>query len=429
MTGLIILAIFIFLTLMSLPVAIALGVAGAIGLVLLDISSPIIIAQHMYGGLRHFPLAAIPLFLLMANLMEAGGISKSLVRFANSLVGRVRGSLAIGNVVASTFFAGISGSSLADVTAVGSIMIPSMIRQGYKPAFAGAVTAAANIVGPIIPPSILMILYGFAADQSVIKLFLGGVVPGLSLSLCFGFLAFWISHRRRYGVQSKGFHLREAFETFFYSLPALIIPVIIVVGIVGGVFTVTESAGAGAVYALLYNVVLISLKKEARLSGIFHAIRKTMLDTVVVLILLGASQLLGWVLTVSQLPQKVVGFMGDYGRVETLLMVNLILLISGMILEPAASVLLLTPLLIPVMQNLGVDLVHFGIIMVVNLQIGVLTPPVAGAAFVTSRIAKITFEEQIRALLPWIGLGLIILILVTYVPQFSMWLPNKIVGN
>ena len=424
MIGAAVLLILVALLVAGVPVAFALLSSSAIGLLLLGVDSPVVIVLQMYEGLRSFPLVAIPLFLLMANLMEVSGVTAALVRVATSLVGRVRGSLAIGNVAVSTLFAGISGSCLADTTAVGSIMIPAMVRQGYPPAFAGAVTAAANIVGPIIPPSILMILYGYAAGQPIVKLFLAGIVPGAMLSLAFGAFAFWISSRNGYGLGPAAFRWREVGAALGAAVPALVIPAIIISGVVLGVFTLTESAGAAAVYALLYAMAAGAIGGGVRWLEIGAAFRNTARDSAVVLILVAGSHLLGWVLTVSQLPQAVASGLSGFGYVSTLALINVILLLFGMFLEPAASVLIATSILVPVVQRLGVDLVHFGIIMIVNLQIGVLTPPVASAAFVTSRIAGISFEAQIRALLPFIGLGLLLLILVTYVPALSLWAPS-----
>jgi TRAP-type transport system large permease protein len=400
-----------------------------VGLLLLGVGSPIVIAQQMYEGLRSFPLAAIPLFLLMANLMTVSGVTSALVRFSTSLVGHIRGSLALGSITASTIMAGISGSCLADTTAVGSVMIPTMVEDGYPRDFAGAVTGAANIVGPIIPPSILMILYGFASEQSIIRLFLGGIIPGLMLSITFGIYAYFVCRRRSYGSIKPKFVWQEAVRSLMDSLPALIIPLLILLGIVGGVFTLTESAGAAALYALLYAIVSGAFRKNVPWRNILGAFQRTAIDTVVVLIMVGASRLLAWVLTMSQLPQSMAAELHGLGYVGTMVLVNLILLTFGMFMEPAPSILLAASILIPVMKDLNVDLIHFGIIMVVNLQIGVLTPPVASAAYVTSRIAGISFEEQIKALLPFILLGFITLTLVTFIPELSLRVPQLIMGQ
>ena len=428
MIGTITLIVFVVVLLMGVPLAFAITFAAIVGAYLLGVGSPIVIAQQMYEGLRSFPLAAIPLFLLMANLMTVSGVTSALVRFSTSLVGHIRGSLALGNVTASTIMAGISGSCLADTTAVGSVMIPTMVEDGYPPDFAGAVTAAANIVGPIIPPSILMILYGYAAERSIIRLFLGGIIPGLMLSITFGIYSYLVCRRRSYGTMKPGFVWREALRSFFDSLPALVIPLLIVLGIVGGVFTLTESAGAAALYALLYAIFSGALRKNVPWRNILGAFQRTAIDTVVVLIMVGASRLLAWVLTMSQLPQSMASGLHGLGYIPTMVLVNLILLAFGMFMEPAPSILLAASILIPVMKDLNVDLIHFGMIMVVNLQIGVLTPPVASAAYVTSRIAGISFEEQIKTLLPFILLGFITLILVTFIPKLSLWIPQLVMG-
>jgi tripartite ATP-independent transporter DctM subunit len=424
MIGAAVLVVFVALIVIGLPLVFATGLAAVLGLFLLGVDSYIVLAMETYEGLKSFPLVAIPLFLLMANLMTVGGVTNALVRFANSLIGHVRGSLAIGNVTASTLFAGISGSCLADTTAVGSMMIPAMIKEGYPPAFAGAVTAAANIVGPIIPPSILMVLYGFAAEQSIIQLFLAGIVPGLLLSFVFAGLSVYLSRKHKYGSVSQRFNLSYAASSFVSAVPALVIPAVIVTGVVGGVFTVTESAGAAAAYALAYAVVRDLMRGRQPWRDVYDAFMRTAIDTGVIMILVGVAHVLTWVLTRSQLPQQLVALLHGFNQWETLFLVNLVLLLLGMFLEPAPAVLMACALLLPLIKSLGIDLIHFGVILVVNLQIGVLTPPVAASAFVTARIAGITLEQQIRALLPFIACGLLTLLVITYVPWLSLAIPN-----
>jgi len=424
MTGTLIILIFFGLLLIGLPVAFSILLASGIGLLLLGIDNAVIVSLQTYQGMRSFPIVAIPLFLLMANLMTVSGIDNALVRLATSLIGHIRGSLAIGNVTASTLFAGISGSGLADTTAVGSMLIPAMIRQGYPPAFAGAVTAAANIVGPIIPPSVLMIIYGYAAGQSVIKLFLAGILPGLLLSLVFGTLAWWMSVRYSYGVVGPAFRWQVAARAVLGATPALLIPIVIVLGVVGGVFTLTESAGVAACYALLYSMAHGLLTRRRIPAGrILEAFRKTAADTAVVIIILGAATLLTWELTISQMPQAVAAMLNGFGYIATLLTINILLLVLGLFLEPAPAILLASSILLPVARAHGIDLVHFGIIMIVNLQIGVLTPPVATAASVTARIAGISFEKQIQALNPFVLIGIGALLIITFVPGLSLWIP------
>ncbi|MFN2646737.1 MAG: TRAP transporter large permease, partial [Burkholderiales bacterium] len=294
----------------------------------------------------------------------------------------------------------------------------------YPPAFAGAVTAAANIVGPIIPPSILMILYGFAAEVSVIKLFLAGIIPGVLISLVFGGYAYWVSRTNAYGSMEHHFAMRRAARAFFYALPALVIPAVIVAGVLGGVFTVTESAGAAALYALLYALGRGALKGAVPWGEIWNAFRRTAIDTGVIMFILGTSGLLAWVLSRSQAPQTIAAMLQGFGKYETLALINVALLFLGLFLEPAPALLLCTPLFLPMVKALGVDPIHFGIMLIVNLQLGVLSPPVAASAVVTSRIAGISFEEQTKALWPFMGLGVVTLIIVTYIPVLSLWIPS-----
>ncbi len=426
MIGLYALALFFVLIALGVPIVFGIGAASVMGVLLLDGSNGwAVISMQIFQSMQSFPLVAIPMFLLMANLMGVGGVTHALVRFATSMVGHMRGSLAIGNVTASTLFSGISGSCLADTTAVGSILIPAMVEEGYPPAFAGAVTAAANIVGPIIPPSILMVLYGFAAEISVIKLFLAGIIPGLLISLVFGFLSYWISRKNEYGNTSQKFSIQKLIFAFYASIPALVVPLLIVTGVLGGVFTLTESAGAAALYALAYAIVRGSIQGRVPWREINASFKQTALDTGVVMFLLGTSGLLGFVLTRSQAPQFLTTLLYGFGKWATLALINFALLFLGLFLEPAPALLLSTSLLLPLVKALGVDPVHFGIILIVNLQLGVLTPPVASAAMVTSRIAGISFDAQIKALWPFLWVGLLALILITYVPALSMLVPNS----
>jgi tripartite ATP-independent transporter DctM subunit len=429
MIGALTLVTFLVLLLLGVPMVFSLGLASVLGVVLLGTGSWAIVAMQVFEGLNSFPLVAIPLFLLMAQLMTVGGVTNALIRFATSLVGHIRGSLALGNVAASTVMAGVSGSCLADTVAIGSIMIPSMIREGYPPAFAGAVTAAANIVGPIIPPSILMILYGFAAEQSITQLFLGGVLPGLILSVIFGVLTYGMSVRYGYGSLTQGFNLGRTAIAFIEALPALVVPGVIVAGVFGGVFTITESAGAAAVYALLYTIGRGMARGKVPWREIAEAFHRTAVDAGTVLILLGASNLLSWVLARSQLPQSIIGALEGFDRLTTLALINVVLLIFGIFLEPAPALLLACSILLPLVKSLGINLIHFGVMMVVNLQIGVLMPPHGGSALICARMAGVPYETQIRALLPFIALGIGTVILVTYVPGLSLWVPQYFYGH
>jgi TRAP-type C4-dicarboxylate transport system permease large subunit len=278
-------------------------------------------------------------------------------------------------------------------------------------------------------PAMRWIVGGKAAQGSAASPSLAGIAPGLLLSLMCGGLAFWLSQRHCYGSIAHRFSIRKAIFAFVAAVPALIIPALIVVGVVWGVFTLTESAGAAALYALAYALVRGVIRRDMPWKELANAFHRTAIDTAVVLILIGGSNLLSWVLARSQLPQMIVASMHGFGLATTLLLINLLLLVFGMFLEPAASVLLASSILLPLVKSLHIDLVHFGIIMIVNLQIGVLLPPIGASALVASRMAAISFETQVRALMPFIMLGLVTLIFVTYMPGFSLWIPTYFSGR
>ena len=271
-----------------------------------------------------------------------------------------------------------------------------------------------------------MILYGFSAEVSVIDLFMAGIIPGLFLSLVFGFYAWWVSSRNSYGSIEQKFRFRNVGRALFVALPALVIPGVIIAGVLGGVFTISESAGIAALYALVYVILRGTLRGQVPWKEIRQSFYNTSIDTGVVMFLLGTSGLLTWVLTRSQTPQAIVALMDGFSPAVTLMMINVFLLVLGLFLEPAPALLLCTSLLLPLAKAMGVDPVHFGIIMIVNLQLGVLSPPVASAAIVTSRIAGITMDQQTRALWPFLGLGTLALLVITYVPGFSLWIPHML---
>lgn len=428
MTGIIILVVLVVLIFVGVPVGFSLGLAGAVGLAVEGITDPIQITQHIYGGLESFPLVAIPMFLLMANLMDAGGITGSLVNFTQDLVGGIRGSLAVGAVGAGAFMGGISGSSLADTTSVGAIMIPAMKSQGYPPAFASAVVAGANIVGPIIPPSILMVLYGFATNQPIIALFLAGVVPGILLVVVYAITAYVLVIRRDLGPPKGEFHFNAVARSAIFSLPAMVVPFVIIVGVLGGVFTVTESAAAAAGYALVYAFLYAVLHQGKGVSKVIEAFARTYRDTAVVAFLIGGSALLAVALTFSGLPdQLVAGVSGLHlPQFALLLVLNVIMIVMGSVLEPAASILIIATILVPLVQIAGLSLIQFGVISVVNLQIGTLTPPVGTSPYITSRIAGVEYEKVIKELLVWLAVSYPVLLLVTYIPVLTLWLPRAL---
>lgn len=413
----------------GLPIVFSIGLAGIIGLAALGEPHWVLLSQQFWSGLDSFPLVAVPLFLLMAHLMEHSGVTKAIVDFALSIVGRVRGALALAAVMATTFVSGITGSSAADVTAVGSVMIPAMKREGYGAAFAGAVVGASGMLGPIIPPSILMILFSFGTGESVIRLFLGGIGPGLMTSAAFMVLAYYQCKRRGYGTVVSS-SPRDVTKSFVRAIPALVIPFLVVSGVVGGVFTITESAAVAAIYAailVMFRLVPLGWKGFKTAIELF---RRATADTAVVSILLAASGLLAWVVTVSQAPamivKAVVGATDSPFLIQAIM--NVIMLALGMFIAPAPGLLVATPLLFPLANSIGMDPTHFGVMMVFNLQVGTLYPPVAEAAFIVSRIAGVRYEAQVAELLPWCIIAMIGLIVVTYFPPIVLVIPDLLLG-
>ena len=405
----------------GVPLLFALGLAGWVGLGGLPTT---VLVEQMISTLNVFTLVAIPLFLLMGQIMTHAGITQTLVGFANALLGRFRGGLALANIGAGIFFAGISGSAIADTTALGSIMIPAMKREGYGGGFAGAVTAAAGALGPIIPPSILMVIYGVQTSTSIEGLFLAGVAPGLFMGAGLIAVTGMSARRRGYPVH-PGIGVREGVRAFLVALPALFLPFIIVFGIVTGVFTVTESAAIAVLYAIVYAIVFAAWKGRLDVRAFAHLFGRSALETAVVAVVIAASAAVAWPLTRSQVPQATVEWMqmavGDPFLI--LLLINAFLIVLGMFLAPAAGVILATPLIEPLARSIGMDPIQIGVMMVFNLNLGILTPPVGLSLFITARIAGTSFAEQVREVLPFLAVGFVTLAFVTYWPAFTLWVP------
>lgn len=410
----------------GVPLLFALGLAAWVGLGGLPMT---VLVEQMISTLNVFTLVAIPLFLLMGQIMTHAGITGSIVGFANALLGRFRGGLALANIGAGIFFAGISGSAVADTTAIGSIMIPAMKREGYGGGFAGAVTAAAGALGPIIPPSILMVIYGVQTSTSIEGLFLGGVLPGLFMGAGLVAVTGFVARRRDYPVH-PAVGVREGMRAFLIALPALFLPFIIVFGIVTGVFTVTESAAIAVLYAIAYTLVIAVWRRRFSIRTFVHLFGRSALETAVVAVVIAASAAVAWPLTRSQVPQATVEWMqvtvGDPFLI--LLLINAFLIVLGMFLAPAAGVILATPLIEPLARSIGMDPIQIGVMVVFNLNLGILTPPVGLSLFITARIAGTSFAEQVKEVLPFLAVGMVTLALVTYWPAFTLWLP-QIVAN
>ncbi|WP_270181157.1 TRAP transporter large permease [Alkalihalobacillus sp. CinArs1] len=408
------------LFLFTVPIALAIGLASAIAIWLTSDLPMLVIVQRIFTSLDSFPLMAIPFFILAGALMETGGISKRLVHFANTLAGSMTGGLAGVTVITSMFFAAISGSSPATVAAIGSIMIPAMVARHYDVNFASAVQAVSGALGVIIPPSIPMILYGVVVGVSIGDLFMAGIIPGLLIGFSLILTAFIFSKRRGY-KGTEHFTWAERFTAFKDAIFALLMPTIILGGIYGGIFTPTEAAVVAVAYALIIGVFVY---KEIKLKDLIPVFVKSGLTTSVIMLIIGTAGLLGWLLTKERIPQTVAqSFMSfSDNPFVFLLIVNIFLLIVGMFFETSASVIILAPILAPIAIQLGVDPVHFGIIMVVNLAIGMVTPPLGVNLFVAMQISRIRLETLSKAVLPFLFILIVDVLLISYIPEISLFL-------
>jgi C4-dicarboxylate transporter, DctM subunit len=372
-------------------------------------------------AIEGFYFLAIPLFVVAGELISQGGAGQRLIRFATALLGFLPGGLGIVTVSSSMLFAGMSGSAVADSAAVGSVMIPGMQRKGYTPEYAGALVAASGTIGIIIPPSIPMLLYAFIANVSVADLFISGIVPGVLFGV--GMMVICWRHARRTGIDVGGKRPsgREVLNSFLESLPALLLPAIILGGIFLGIFTPTESAAVAVVYALLIGRFLY---RDLRWSQLPKILADSFITSATVLLVVSAATVLSWIITFESVPQDLMAVIARFasGKIGFLLLVNLFLLILGILLEPPPALLIAVPLLLPLAVQYGVDPVHLGLIMTCNLAIGLFTPPVGGTLFVAAKIARVSMGGISRELIPHFVMCLVVLLLVTYVPVLPMGL-------
>jgi tripartite ATP-independent transporter DctM subunit len=416
--------IFALLLALGAPVVFALLLGPGLSL-LLDGETRYFAAllARFYNGIDSFPLLAVPFFILAGELMNAGGITAAIVRFAQSLVGHVRGGLAQVNVLSSMMFAGISGSAVADASAIGKMLVPEMEKQGYSRPFAAAVTAAAAVIGPVIPPSGIMVLYGFVMNVSIGALFAGGVVPGILIGLGLMGLIRLLAGRYQLPPATPRASWAERGQAFKGAWLALLLPVILLGGMLSGVFTATEAAAVAVAYALFVTVFVLRSTGWSELKSIFRA---TALQSGVILLLVGAAVTLGWLVTVSGLATSIAGSILAVTDNPLLLLflVNLLLLVVGMFLDAGPAILILGPVLSPVFTSLGVDPVHFAIIMCVNLTIGLATPPMGLVLFVTASVARVRVEDIVRAILPFLAVEILVLFLITFFPSLVLTLPR-----
>ena len=416
------------LLVVGVPIAFVLGIAATAYLVSVADLPLNVVPRSLFAGVDRFVLMSIPFFILAGLLMNEAQLTSRLIQFANHLVGRWRGGLAQVNVVTSMFFGGITGAASADTAAVGSILIPAMTKAGYRADFATAVTVASSIVGPLIPPSIPMLIYGIASGASIGGLFLAGVTPGFAAGFAMLALNRYLL-RDRPGVEQARL-IQEGgigptigfFASLRAALVALAMPIIIVGGVVGGVFTPTESSATAVVYALIAGFALRSLS----LGGIRRTLAQTAVLSATVMLIIATANLLGRAFTFEQLPQQLAEFFLSVtdNRFVFLLFVALLLLIIGLFMETSGAIIILVPVLLPTALAYGFDVVHFGVVVVFGLVIGLITPPVGLCLFIGSSIGKVPIHVLSRALLPYIGLLIVLFLIFAFFPAASMWLPN-----
>lgn len=412
----------ILFILMGMPIAFALGATAVIAIIIDPGVNPAIIGVAPFGGANNYLLAAAVLFMVTGELMNEGDIARRLIDFASSLVGHIRGGLAHVNIVTSLFFAGISGTATADAAAIGSVMIPQMAKRGFAVNFAAAVTATSATLSIIVPPSLNLILYAYVSGTSVARLFTAGIVPGLLVASALIIAAYWISVREGYPVEHE-FRIGRVLRTGRYALLPMTIPILVLWGLLGGIFTATEAGGIAAVVAL---VIAAGIYRNVSVSQLLSVLRLAGHRTAMLMFIVATSSLLGWYLTRQRIPQGIaegiLNISDNYWVV--LILINLFFLFAGTVIHGTPAILMLVPIFMPLVNQLGIDPVHFGLIVTLNLGIGQQTPPVASVVLITCAVAKISITQILKPLSYFLGVMVFCLIIVNLFPTLSLWLPN-----
>jgi tripartite ATP-independent transporter DctM subunit len=410
------------LIMLGFPISFALAGSSLIYILVIGQVPPAVVLHTMVNGMNSFPMIAVPFFIIVGNLMNHAGITDRIFNFAKAMVGWMHGGLGHVNILSSVIFAGMSGTAVADAGGLGTIEIKAMRDAGYDPHFAVAVTAASSTIGPIIPPSLTMVVYGVLASTSVGRLFAAGIVPGLLMAITLMIMVSWYAHRHKYPRDAR-FSILVLWETFRSAFLSLLTPIIIIGGILTGIFTPTEAAIIAVVYALFLGIFVY---RTLRWPSFLWVSLDTIETTAIIMLIVGGASIFGWILTstrtAEQFAELILGF--TQNKYLILLAMNIILLVVGLFMETIAAMTILVPVLLPVVLKLGVDSVHFGLIMVLNLMIGLVTPPVGLVLYVISRVADIRFEECVRYVTPFIIPLIVCLLLITLVPEFSLWLPT-----
>ncbi len=415
---------FVILLAAGFPVAFTLAISAFVAVSLGSNYPYLVVVKEMFSGLDSFPLMAVPFFILAAELMTGGAMTYVLLRFASQFVGHLRGGLGYANVISAALFSGISGSALADAAGPGAMMIRMMEKSGYDKSYAGALTASAAVLGPIIPPSIIMIIYALQVEEvSVGALFIAGMVPGVIIAIALCIANFFVSRKRGYRGGDPKPAGREMVRTTIHALPALLLIVIIIGGIRAGVFTPTEASVIAIFYALACGMFLY---RSLKLRDIPSIIFRAALISIAVLLILAAARAFAWVLIIEGVPQRLAEAIvsWDLSPIVFLLAVNVLLLVFGLFMDPLPGVMVLVPILAPIAHSLGIDPIHFAMVVILNLTIGLITPPVGALLFVVSSAVKLKMGDIIREMPPFFLAHILVLLLLTFVPSLSTWLPS-----
>ncbi len=421
------LLLFLSILLAGAPVAVALGLGSALALWLFDMPVAVI-AQRIVNSLDSTTLLAVPMFIFAAALFNAAGLTSQLFDFIRMVIGRIRGGLGYVTVLTHLVFSGVSGAALADIGALGKIQIDMMREQGYEDDFSAGICMAAATLGPIFPPSIPLVIFAMAAEVSPVKVLIAGIIPSLIIMACLMGMVWWVGRRAGLPRDTIEVSRKVFFQRLWFALPALLAPVVLIGGILLGIFGETEAAAVTVVYALAAGLFFY---RALNWRGFVESLRETVQSTASVMLIVGAAALFAWVLTIDQVPTRAADLLLGLSRNPWMLLiiVNLLLLIVGMFLETIAAILILVPIIVPALAAAGVDPVHLGVVVVLNLMIGLLTPPVGMSLYMVSSVAGMAVERVITAAVPWIICLLLSLALVTFLPAASTWLPNLMLSR
>lgn len=422
----IIVAFFAVAFVVGLPIAFVLGGTGIIhAFILNDINLLYTLPQRTFAAVNNFSLMAIPLFILAGEIMSFGGITEKLCDMMRSFVGHVRGGMAYTMVLVGSALGALLGSANASAALLGDIMFEEMSKDGYRPGFTASLVAGTSILGPIIPPSMVFIMYGVQANESISKLFFAGIVPGLLIALGYFVVIGFYARREKWNVRPKT-SLKLKLKSTLTALPAMLIPVIILGGILGGITTPTEAAATASFCAILVGTLFY---KRLKLSDLPKILEKTGVLSSAVLLIIAFAYILGWTLALDQVPQKIASTLLSITTNKYLLLfiINIMLFFIGMFMDTTAAIILLVPVLLPVITKVGIDPLHFGVVMCVNLIIGLITPPFGGSLFTTLMVTKVPSSKVIKGVWPWVGVATIVLLLITYVPMLVTFLPNLLI--